>query len=138
MKDKLVILIIGLSGSGKTTLAKKLADLLICAHINADEVRKEHNDWDFSDAGRLRQANRIKSLCDKYAVVVCDFIAPKPIHRRIINANIVVWMDTVSSSKYKDTDALFQPPSEYTYKITEQNANEWAKKIYNDVKYSKI
>ena len=138
MKDKLVILVMGLSGSGKTTLAKKLADLLICAHINADEVRKEHNDWDFSDAGRLRQANRIKSLCDKYAVVVCDFIAPKPIHRRIINANIVVWMDTVSSSKYKDTDALFQPPSEYTYKITEQNANEWAKKIYNDVKYSKI
>jgi adenylylsulfate kinase len=138
MKDRLVILVMGLSGSGKTTLAKKLADLLICAHINADEVRKEHNDWDFSDAGRLRQANRIKSLCDKYAVVVCDFIAPKPIHRRIINANIVVWMDTVSSSKYKDTDALFQPPSEYTYKITEQNANEWAKKIYNDVKYSKI
>jgi adenylylsulfate kinase len=134
MKDKLVILIIGLSGSGKTTLARKLADLLICAHINADEVRKEHNDWDFSDEGRLRQANRIKSLSDKYTVVVCDFIAPKPIHRRIINANILIWMDTVSSSQYKDTDDLFEPPLEYTYKITEQNANEWAKKIYNDIK----
>jgi predicted kinase len=31
----------GLSGSGKTTLAKELADLLVCAHINADEVRKK-------------------------------------------------------------------------------------------------
>jgi len=58
------ILIYGLSGSGKTTLAKELADLLICAHINADEVRKEHNDWDFSDSGRLRQAHRIKVLMD--------------------------------------------------------------------------
>jgi adenylylsulfate kinase len=134
MKDKLVILIIGLSGSGKTTLAKKLADLLICAHINADEVRKEYNDWDFSDEGRLRQANRIKSLADKYTVVVCDFIAPKPVHRRIISANIVVWMDTISSSKYKDTDALFEPPLEYNYRISEKNADYWARKIYDDVK----
>jgi adenylate kinase family enzyme len=127
------ILIMGLSGSGKTTLAKELADLLVCAHVNADEVRKEHNDWDFSGAGRLRQAHRIKVLIDKYDVAVCDFIAPQPIHRHIVDANITIWMDTVKSSKYKDTDVLFEPPLEYNHRITEKNASKWAQIIYKDI-----
>ena len=50
----------GLPGSGKTTLAKKLIPLLDAVWLNADEVRKEANDWDFSPDGRIRQANRMK------------------------------------------------------------------------------
>jgi len=69
------ILITGLSGSGKTTLAKALAKELNAKHLNADEIRHEYNDWDFSEAGRLRQAHRIKNLSDKHDLVVCDFIA---------------------------------------------------------------
>ena len=42
----------GLPGSGKTTLAKKLVAMLNAVWLNADEVRKEHNDWDFSPEGR--------------------------------------------------------------------------------------
>ena len=41
-----IILIMGLPGSGKTTLASELAPLINAKRINADEVRKNANDWD--------------------------------------------------------------------------------------------
>ena len=50
----------GLPGSGKTTLSKKLVELIDAEWINADVVRREANDWDFSLEGRIRQALRIK------------------------------------------------------------------------------
>lgn len=128
------IVIIGLSGSGKTTLAKKIAKELNAKHLNSDEIRHEYNDWDFSEAGRLRQAYRIKNLSDKHDLVVCDFIAPKAIHRHIVDADILVWMDTVKESQYKDTDSLFEPPNQYNFRITEKNADKYVKIICNSIR----
>ena len=58
-------LIMGLPGSGKTYLSERLAPLIDAKRINADEVRKKANDWDFSKEGRMRQANRMKLLTQK-------------------------------------------------------------------------
>ena len=58
-------LIMGLPGAGKTTLANKLATKIISIRINADEVRKKYNDWDFSEEGRDRQAKRMRDLSDQ-------------------------------------------------------------------------
>ena len=55
----------GLPGSGKTTLANELAPLLKAKRLNADEVRKEANDWDFSEEGRKRQAKRMADFAIK-------------------------------------------------------------------------
>ncbi len=55
----------GLPGSGKTTLAEELAPLLNAKRLNADEVRKEANDWDFSVEGRKRQAKRMADFALK-------------------------------------------------------------------------
>lgn len=106
------ILIIGLSGSGKTTLANSLLYLLANAqYLNADIVRSQFNDWDFSIAGRLRQANRMAFLSEnnnnKY--IIYDFICPLDSFRDIIQPDLIIWMNTTKSSIYKDTDAIFAP-----------------------------
>ena len=115
------ILIIGLSGSGKSTLADKLANRLGYPRINADEVRKEANDWDFSPAGRTRQAQRIALKAQQHTNVVIDTIAPLRLHRAIIKADITIWMNTVLESRHSDTDKLFEPPKNADIVITELN-----------------
>ena len=102
----------GLSGSGKTALAKQLAKKLKAKHLNADAIRDEYNDWDFSTEGRIRQAERLSKLASESDsdYVVIDFICPLEQGREIINADYTIWMDTVESSKYKDTDNSFEKP----------------------------
>ena len=60
-----IILVMGLPGAGKTTLANEMAPLLNAKRLNADEVRKAANDWDFSEEGRVRQAKRMAEFALK-------------------------------------------------------------------------
>ena len=93
-----IILIMGLPGSGKTTLANEIAPSLNAKRLNADEVRKEANDWDFSEEGRTRQAKRMadfaKKLKDDGNYVVADFVCPTPEARSLFPA------DYISLGKY--------------------------------------
>ena len=54
--------------------------------LNADEVRKEANDQDFSEMGRTIQSNRMKRLAqeaiDKNRNVIADFVCPTENTRR--------------------------------------------------------
>lgn len=127
------ILIMGLPGSGKTTLADKLNQYLGYTRINADEVRTLCNDWDFTTEGRLRQSKRLKQLSDNNKNSITDFVAPTAEIRNIFNADITIWMDTVSSSKYEDTDVLFETPIDVNYHITDKDTAKWAKLIYEDI-----
>ena len=74
------ILIMGLPGSGKTTLAQMIAPRLNAVWLNADEIRKQADDWDFSRDGRMRQSLRMRSLAETAVganrTVVADFICP--------------------------------------------------------------
>jgi len=120
------ILIMGLSGSGKSTLSKSLKIMIqSCEWFNADTIRSIHDDWDFSNAGRIRQAERIAKLADESPAkyVIADFIAPTAEIRDIFKPDIIIWMDTVQSSKYSDTDTIFEPPIKYDLRITEKNPN---------------
>ena len=60
------ILIMGLPGAGKTTLASKLVPLVKAKWLNADKIRSEANDWDFSFEGRNRQAIRMARYADEF------------------------------------------------------------------------
>ena len=131
------ILIMGLPGAGKTYLANILHKIIGAEWINADEVRRKANDWDFSEEGRKRQALRMKGLADealkKKKHVVVDFICPTPKTRAEFNADFVIWMDTIKLGRFEDTNQMFIEPKKYDYRVKEKNSEvislEIAKKI---------
>jgi len=128
------ILIMGLSGSGKSELAKELHKILSnSVRLNADEIRQKYNDWDFSIEGRIRQAKRINELANKSNAdyVIADFIAPTKESRSIFSPDILIWVDTVKSSKYTNTDVIFQNPIQYDFKISKKNAVKYGRIIAN-------
>ena len=61
-----IILVMGLPGAGKTTLANELAPMINAKRLNADEVRKAANDWDFSEEGRFDDTNKMFVKPDKF------------------------------------------------------------------------
>jgi adenylylsulfate kinase len=148
------ILVMGLPGSGKTTFASALKTYIEDANMgiegaqysvswfNADEVRKRFNDWDFSHDGRIRQSLRmaefaLKSMSD-YTIV--DFVAPLPEMRKNFGAHYTVWMDTIPSGRFEDTNSAFVAPDDYQFRIKEfasaRLAAEVGKKIICDENWS--
>ena len=101
----------GLPGSGKTTLANELGPMLNAKRLNADEVRKEANDWDFSEEGRKRQAKRMADFAVKLKndgnYVVADFICPTPEARSLFPADFIIWVDTIKEGRFDDTNKMF-------------------------------
>jgi len=119
------ILVMGLPGSGKTYLTERLVPIIKAAWYNADKVREMANDWDFSDEGRNRQSQRMRTFADfekKHGrFVVCDFVCPTPETRENFNADIVIWMDTIQEGRFEDTNKLFQNPNKVDFHILEWN-----------------
>jgi adenylylsulfate kinase len=132
------ILIMGLPGAGKTTLAEALRDRLwqlgrTVTWLNADAVRQQHNDWDFSQEGRIRQSQRMRESADTATTdyVIADFVAPLNAMRSKFDADWTVWVDTIKESRFADTDVMFIPPTsfEYDFRVTEQAADQWSEVI---------
>jgi adenylylsulfate kinase len=125
------ILVMGLPGSGKTTFAKQLHSILPnCNWLNADVMRQIFNDWDFSVEGRMRQAHRMKlfaEMSSSFDYTIIDMVCPLKEMRNIIVPDIVVWMDTIESGRFEDTNKCFIPPDNYDYRITEHNVEKWVK-----------
>ena len=131
------ILIMGLPGSGKTTLAKLLAPMFNAVWLNADKVRKESDDWDFSDEGRKRQSLRMwtyaEEAIEKNRNVVADFICPTEQTRSDFNADYTIWMDTIKEGRFEDTNKMFEAPTKYDFKVTHMEADMWAFIIKQDI-----
>ena len=127
----------GLPGAGKTTLAEELAPKLNAKRLNADEVRKEANDWDFSEEGRKRQAKRMADFALKLKnqgnYVVADFICPTPAARSLFPADFVIWVDTIKEGRFDDTNQMFVKPEKYDFHVTTQDAKVWADKIIKEI-----
>jgi len=119
------ILVMGLPGSGKTTFSQELVKKLMLTSTvkwyNADTVRKEHNDWDFSDAGRLRQVLRMTHLAEESGAdfAICDFVCPTKYYRMVFDADCIVWLDTIQEGRFEDTNKVFERPTNADYIITD-------------------
>lgn len=127
----------GLPGSGKTTLAKLLAPMFNAVWLNADEVRKEADDWDFSEEGRKRQSLRMwtyaEEAIEKNRNVVADFICPTEQTRADFNADYTIWVDTIKEGRFEDTNKMFEEPTKYDFRVTHQEADMWTYLIKQDI-----
>ena len=128
----------GLPGAGKTTLANELDKLIESKRLNADEIRRAANDWDFSEEGRKRQAKRMADAALKLKNegnnVIADFICPTPEARKLFPADYIVWVDTIKEGRFEDTNQMFVKPEKYNFHVTTQDAKLWAPKIFEDLK----
>ena len=133
-----IILVMGLPGAGKTTLANELAPLLNAKRLNADEIRKAANDWDFSEEGRTRQAKRMAEhalkLKNEGNNVLADFICPTPEARSLFPADFIIWVDTIKEGRFDDTNKMFVKPDKYDFHVTTQDAKNWSAKILKEIK----
>lgn len=106
------LLIFGLPGAGKSTLAEKIVARFGIPWFNADSVRKEHDDWDFSEAGRRRQAARMISYMESHKSCVVDFVCPFNDTREAFKADFKIWMDTITEGRFADTNHVFEVPND--------------------------
>ena len=141
------VLIFGQAGAGKTYLCNGIKQIMgdRVVHINADEMREEANDWDFSEAGRWRQfrrmLNKANAVSESGKIALVDFICPYKSGREQFDADLTIFMSTVVNGKYEDTNKIFEWPhwSEYDFDIHEWDDDDpidvcWSigKKIWED------
>jgi len=133
------ILVCGLPGAGKTWLAERLVKHLDnTAWYNADVIRGAANDWDFSSTGRMRQANRMKTIADFEVAngrwVICDFVAPTNETRKHFDPEVTIWLDTIKEGRYEDTNKMFEQPIGVDYHIDSHLSDGEIAGIANDIR----
>ena len=132
------ILVMGLPGAGKTWLSERLSKHLECAWFNADKVREMANDWDFSPEGRIRQANRMRSLADfekaNGRTVICDFVCPTVQARESFEADLTIFIDTLKEGRFEDTNKMFQRPDHADHIVDRHLSDEEIEGLANGLK----
>lgn len=135
------ILIMGLPGAGKTYLSQHIVNHLQLNNkkvewLNADNIRREYNDWDFSHEGRIRQSKRMRDLADTKTdkdFVICDFVAPLVEMRNNFKADWTIWVDTINEGRYADTNSIFEEPKHYDFRVTAQEGELWGELIADHI-----
>jgi len=131
------ILFMGLPGAGKTYISERVSKILDCAWYNADNVRHMAKDWDFSKEGRVRQSQRMRTFADFEKShdrnVICDFVCPTKETRKEFDADIVVWVNTIESGRFENTNSIFEPPKEVDFVVETRYNDSDIKKLTEEI-----
>jgi adenylylsulfate kinase len=132
----------GLPGAGKTWLAERLQKYLECAWYNADKIREQANDWDFSPEGRVRQANRMRNIADyeksHNRYVICDFVCPTRQTRNDFKPDLVIWLNTIQEGRFEDTNAMFEKPEIVDWVVDKHLSDDEIKTIAEEIKLYEV
>jgi hypothetical protein len=132
----------GLSGSGKSRLAADLHKRLVegghsSVRFNGDNVRREHNNFDFSEGGRLKQCLKMKELAQKasknFNFVISDFICPTHKLQLEFGADYLVYMNTINFSQHPSTDKIFEAPLKPNIETLHKDADYYSWMIFNKI-----
>jgi hypothetical protein len=77
----------------------------------------------------------MRELCDLSSSYynIADFVAPLVEMRNNFKADWTIWVDTIESGRFEDTNRMFQEPQQYDFRITEQNATKWAEFVADHI-----
>lgn len=127
----------GLPGAGKTTLSKELCPLLKAVHFDGDDVRINVNkELTFSEQDRIENARRIGWMCDKVVAAghfaIASFVCPTEATRAAFGPCYLIWLNTILTSRYWDTNAIFEKPEGADLIITlpRKSPSECAREIW--------
>jgi hypothetical protein len=119
----MIILVLGLPGAGKTSLANALAPRINGVVWNADDIRNNlHVDLGFSESDRVEHARRMgwaaQYLSSQGVNVIVDFVCPTPATRNAFGrADVTIWIDRISSSRFEDTNRVWEDPDPDYYDV---------------------
>lgn len=121
------ILVMGLSGAGKTTFSKNVCkhlevNYIPYVYINGDLLRSQTNNYDFSRDGRIQQARCIQELCNiNNTIYLIDIIAPLEKCREIIKPDYIIYLNTIQSCVFKNTNDMFELPKQFNIMVDNFN-----------------
>ena len=53
----------------------------------------------------------MKELCELHPIAIADFVCPTEETRKIFGADITIWMNTIQSGRFDDTNKVFEIPN---------------------------
>lgn len=118
------ILVMGLPESCKSSISKKLKEKIENSKIlNSMEQRIKANDVDFTEDGQMRHCYRMLNLArnSRANVTIIDMVCPTPKMRQILNADIVVWVNDKTESKYSELNKIYMPPYYYDIECSDDS-----------------
>jgi hypothetical protein len=119
------VLIIG-DGANRKEFSQELTKQLEGSQLlDSWDTRKTHKDIDFTEPGLLRNTHRILTIARngtaETQATIIDMRAPLKAQRDIINADVLIWVDS-TNSEHKQLD--FEIPTFYDARITDINIEQ--------------
>ncbi len=109
----MVILVSSFANQGKTTFCQRLLYHLAADYFNADIVRSQTANQDFSMNGRKLAAQNMKNLCNQSSseIQLVDMICPTKELRKILAPDVIIFIDSNLPTQYADTAAIYERPT---------------------------